>query len=96
MRRWCGNGTATRLQRTQRRPRPQRKEAEWQAEAAAAEALVETTLELVTVECRRCFGRFSKDSMKYYSSVCHDVCQDEEACLLRVPAGRRKRSRPEG
>ena len=71
-------------------------EAEWQAEAAAAEALVETTLELVTVECRRCFGRFSKDSMKYDSSVCHDVCLDEEACLLRRLVGPRKRSRPDG
>ena len=64
--------------------------------AAAVETLVETTLELVTVECRHCFGRFSAESMKHDASVNHDVCRDGDACALRRPDGRRKRIRPEG
>eukprot|EP00966_Prymnesium_polylepis_P226428 5237857-Prymnesium_polylepis.1 len=35
-------------------------EEQWQAEAAAAESLVETALELVAVECRRCFHTFAE------------------------------------
>ena len=59
-------------------------------------ALVETAVRLVTVECRRCFGRFSKEVMEYDSTVNHSVCKDKEACTLRMPAGGRKRARPQG
>lgn len=32
----------------------------------------------------------------YDPSVSHSVCNDQEACTRRMPAGRRKRKRPEG
>lgn len=50
----------------------------------------------VTVECRRCFGRFAEEDMHFNSAVCHLIPNDSEACTLRMPAGRRERSRPEG
>ena len=62
-------------------------EEQWQAEAAAAESLVETALELVTVECRRCFHTFAESETHYDASVNHSVCNDQEACTLRMPAG---------
>jgi hypothetical protein len=70
----------------------------WRAEAEVADVLVETAVRLVTVECRRCFGRFSDEAMEYDSTVNHSVCKDKEACTLRMPAGAggRKRARPEG
>ena len=71
-------------------------EEQWQAEAAAAESLVETALELVTVECRRCFHTFAESETHYDSSVNHSVCNDQEACTRRMPTGGRKRPRPEG
>ena len=71
-------------------------EAQWQAEAAAAESLVETVLELVTVECRRCFHKFAESEVHYDPHVNHSVCNDREACTLRMPAGGRKRTRTEG
>ena len=51
---------------------------------------------LVTVERLRCFGRFSEEAMENDSTVNHYVCKDKEACTLRMPAGGRKRTRPEG
>ena len=33
--------------------------------------------------------------MEYDSTVNHDVCRDKEACTLRMPAGGRKRARPQ-
>ena len=59
---------------------------------------VETAVRVVTVECRRCFGRFSEEATEYDSTVNHSVCKDKEACTLRMPAGAggRKRARPEG
>ena len=71
-------------------------EEQWQAEAAAAESLVETTLKLVTVECRRCFHTFAEGETHYDSSFNHSICNDQEACTLRMPTGGRKRARPEG
>ena len=75
-------------------------EEQWQAEAAAAESLVETALELVTVECRRCFAASTTvrraGETEYDPSVNHSVCKDKEACTLRMPAGGRKRTRPAG
>ena len=71
-------------------------EEQWQAEAAAAESLVGTALELVTVECRRCFHTFAEGETEYDPSVNHSVCKDKEACTLRMPAGGRKRTRPAG
>ena len=75
-------------------------EEQWQAEAAAAESLVEMALELVTVECRRCFAAvpqpFAEGDTEYDPSVNHSVCKDKEACTLRMPAGGRKRTRLEG
>ena len=70
-------------------------EATWQSEAAQAEALVETALNIITIECRRCFHRFEKDAMQYDAQACHDVCKDEAACMARAPTGRRKRARPD-
>jgi len=32
----------------------------------------------------------------YDSTVNHSVCKDKEACTLRMPAGGRKRARPQG
>ena len=71
-------------------------EEQWQAEAAAAESLVETALELVTVECRRCFHTFAEGETHYDPSVNHSVRNDQEARTQRMPSGGRKRARPEG
>ena len=67
-----------------------------QAEVAAAESLVETTLELVTVECRRCFHTLAEGETHYDPSVNHSVCNDQQACTVRMPTGGRKRTRSEG
>jgi hypothetical protein len=69
-------------------------EEEWEREAAAAESLVETTLNFLTVECRRCFARFLENETHYNNVLNHNVCNDEGACALRVPAGRGGRKRP--
>ena len=71
-------------------------EAGWQAEAASAESTVETMLEFVTVECRRCSCRVAEDTTTYSKDWNHNICNDAEACTLRMPAGGRKRARPEG
>jgi len=71
-------------------------EAQRQAEEAAAESLVEAVLELVTVECRRCYHKITEGETHYDSSVNHSVCNDHASCTLRMPVGGRKRARPEG
>ena len=47
---------------------------------------MEMALELVTVECRRCFHTFAESETHYDSSVNHSVCNDQEACTRRMPA----------
>ena len=57
---------------------------------------VDTINKLVTVECRRCFHTFAEGETHYDSSFNHSICNDQEACTLRMPTGGRKRARPEG
>ena len=86
------------MQRTwwTRKRRRRRRRHSGRPKAAAAESLVETALELVTVECRRCFHTFAEGETHYDPSVNHSVCNDQEACTLRMPTGGRKRARPAG
>ena len=39
----------------------------------------------MTVECCRCFQTFAESETRYDPSVNHSVCNDKEACTLRMP-----------
>ena len=57
---------------------------------------VETVLELVTVECRRCSCRVAEGTTTYSKDWNHNICNDTEACTLRMPAGWRAEAHTPG
>ncbi len=73
-------------------------QADEEAEAAAAEALVETTLEMVDAKkCGLCYEWFEAEQMRWDAEPYCYVCKDDEACTARRPGARgRKRARREG
>ena len=73
-------------------------QADEEAEAAAAEALVETTLEMVDAKkCGLCYEWFEAEQMRWDAEPYCYVCKDDEACMARRPGARgRKRARREG
>ena len=70
-------------------------QADEEAEAAAAEALVETTLEMVDAKkCGLCYEWFEAEQMRWDAEPYCYVCKDDEACTARRPGARgRKRAR---
>ena len=71
-------------------------QADEEAEAAAAEALVETTLEILVdaKKCGLCYEWFEAEQMRWDAEPYCYVCKDDEACTARRPGARgRKRAR---
>ena len=61
-------------------------QADEEAEAAAAEALVETTLEMVDAKkCGLCYEWFEAEQMRWDAEPYCYVCKDDEACTARRP-----------
>ena len=72
--------------------------ADEEAEVAAAEALVETTLEMVDAKkCGLCYEWFEAEQVRWDAEPYCYVCKDVEACTARRPGAQgRKRARREG
>ena len=67
------------------------------AAAAAADALVDTVLDMVDAKkCGLCYQWFEVAGMQWDSGPYCYVCKDGEACVLRRPGARGKRARRPG
>ena len=71
-------------------------EATWRAEAAAADALVETAIAAVTNECPICGRRVAVERMRWDNGHWANICDGDSTCIPPAEGGRKRQRREQG